>query len=579
MPAQPLRWEHLSDVELDNLVVASLTDSFRTEISTETAKLLNSESPHEVTSLLVLAPRLWWSGHRHSLSLRHPRTSFSSWSHRVGGGKQCTQAYDMMEATSSSALLLQDFSATAARWGRLITVHKTLLASAPELGEARRRVLFHPSLKDVITRIWVRLVGNPLQELDDPGQTALEASPATLPLSSSAKASTNAYFDPPGGPTVKMSAKQYVYFECRIAQQLFPECALIVTDMFDVIERDMLIDMYRPPCLVDASDKEDTITPFFDHDSLQDILQKIERGEISTEPPIVDSKDDNATVESMYGGSYQEKVWGTLQRVRDYRKLPGVTFESFFMSMLELADNWTSSTNPLEYAAFLFDLYEKVFTQDWSADADAVILRAAIKHKAVIPQEISAPALSGPPVYASKRTQSSANAAQLREYRRESKAQVSALLEHTNLTQQIEEMSMGQLMMLPQDARSGLLDGTSEAVIDEDDFVQLESLAALLRRPPPIVDVRYVPQFIRDGYNSDGMIQYTRGEKRFAVPTQVLMTLTSQDTIERAVEEVSRPHLNVDDVSKRKPYIHLAPPKGEVKKNPRNSGSRLREQH
>jgi hypothetical protein len=49
----------------------------------------------------------------------------------------------------------------------------------------------------------------------------------------------------------------------------------------------------------------------------------------------------------------------------------GVNFDTFASSVLEVADNWTATTAPEEYAALLFDVLVQVFAPDWSADADA----------------------------------------------------------------------------------------------------------------------------------------------------------------------------------------------------------------
>ena len=70
----------------------------------------------------------------------------------------------------------------------------------------------------------------------------------------------------------------------------------------------------------------------------------------------------------------------------DCKDAPGVTYTNFANSMLELADNWTSSVNVDEYVAFLVDLYDKTFTADWAVEADAILFT---NNKKKIPNAIA----------------------------------------------------------------------------------------------------------------------------------------------------------------------------------------------
>jgi hypothetical protein len=104
------------------------------------------------------------------------------------------------------------------------------------------------------------------------------------------------------------------------------------------------------------------------------------------------------------------------------------------------------------------------------------------------------------------------------------------------------EVSMAQLMLLPENVRERIFDGTSDAVITidqlEDQLLQQEN-----RKLPPPVQVRYVPQFVRvfpTTEDDDGKT-YVRGARRFHSLPRVLYTLTTEETLKGAVKEVRQP--------------------------------------
>lgn len=65
----------------------------------------------------------------------------------------------------------------------------------------------------------------------------------------------------------------------------------------------------------------------------------------------------------------------------------GVSFEAFTSSMMELADNWTATGSPTEYAALLYDLLVQVFAPQWSADADAAF-QVFLSRKVIAPRAV-----------------------------------------------------------------------------------------------------------------------------------------------------------------------------------------------
>lgn len=502
------RWGALTAVELDTLVIAALTDTLRTEVSSESARALGREAAHELQSLLVFAPRLWGFEHRHSLSLRHPRTSFETWAHRIRGGAPSQQAYDLSEIAAPPHVLLQDASAAGQKWEKVASVYQLLLDNCPEVDEARLRVVTHAAVRDAISRTWRRLV----DETD------------------SSRGETNCG---------TMRPMQYMYFEIRLAQTLLPDNLLATVDLLEIFEWDMLVDLHRP-----TAGEGDWCAAAFDAQALDDMRRRYADGELQTNPSASNEVRTATGIDNAFGAAYQEHIWPVQQRLRDYRGLPNMTFEQFSRSMLELADNWTSTSNPLEYAAFLFDVYEKIFTHDWCAQADALLISAAVKRKA--------PGSSGGvPVYSSKAGMTTATAAQRKAHRRESS--INGFNDEIVGSATRSDMTMGQIMLLPPDVREGLLDGTAAEIVDMD-VVEAE-IAEKVRSSVPIVAVKYVPQFILRGETRDGDRVYHRGNRVFRTTPRMLFTITTEpDSLRDAVAE-SRAAVPQNDTSRRKPHV------------------------
>ncbi|CUF09634.1 Hypothetical protein, putative [Bodo saltans] len=525
------KWADLSSTDLDNLVIASLVDSLRTELPTDRARALGKECEAEMSSLLVFAPRLWHFGHRHSLSVRHPRVSFSSWAHRIVGGPP-RSPYEPFEVSLPAPVLLEDESShDAIKWSVMSGVYQTLLDSCPELEEARRRIVLDRTVQDAIVRIWKRMVD---------------------PLSFPERSMDALWYQERGS----MTPMQCMYFELRLVQILLPDCPLAALDLLDVYERDMLTDLHRPSSSL-PTDSVTPVPPYFDADALGTLAEKLDDGTLNVDPAnTTDVRHTTADRGDMYDTKFQEHVWVPPTRVRDYRWLPNMTFEGFTMSMLELSDNWTSTSQPAEHAAFLFDILEKIFTQDWSAQADALITKAAVKQKVAIPSGSTTSA-----------TQSSASAAERRLHRKESEA---LSLVPANGVEGHMEVSMSQVMLLPESVRERILDGTSPDVITVEQLDDEQIQRAIRRKPPP-VQTRYVPQFIRilpgdasyqnngDVDGSAGDATYARGHQMFRAVPRMLYTLTSEDTLKSAVKAVRQPGALPSTKNPRVRYDSSAP--------------------
>ncbi|KPI86902.1 hypothetical protein ABL78_4036 [Leptomonas seymouri] len=65
-------------------------------------------------------------------------------------------------------------------------------------------------------------------------------------------------------------------------------------------------------------------------------------------------------------------------------ELPSLTFQQFWCSMMELADNWTCCAgHPTETAIFLWELYAEVFGNNWGAEDEALVTALSEKAAAV----------------------------------------------------------------------------------------------------------------------------------------------------------------------------------------------------
>jgi hypothetical protein len=164
--------------------------------------------------------------------------------------------------------------------------------------------------------------------------------------------------------SVSMSAAEYIYLHAKMADCLFPNDPLISLDLLDDIESDLRIDSG----LVVRDNGEDDDTKAGADDSKSE-------GEVSNLSQTFTY--DFAPVAQLMTLSSEGKHY------RNLRGMPSVTFRQFRQSMLELADNWTTSCHPLEYQAFLWDLHSKIFADDWSAEADATINKSNRNKKGV----------------------------------------------------------------------------------------------------------------------------------------------------------------------------------------------------
>ena len=308
--------------DIDNYVVHLLLEKFQTEVSPEQQRKALVECAAEVRSLLVFAPRLFRFSHRTLFSLRHPFMSYTTWAHQVESGP-VRRVY----AETDRGTVLD--TTNADRWAVVADVHDTIIKTGEEdLKPAVDRLEADPGLQDIIVRFWNRLVPVIREECMKPGVT--------------------------------MSAAAYMYLHAKMADCLFPTEPLIVVDLIDDLEADLRMDATLSATSTGAVDGGDG-----------------ERSELSVSRSSSRSNSQSATYDLAPISQLTTLGSNDNKQYRNLRGMPSIKFEQFKRSLLELADNWTTSCHPMEFAAFLWDLYSKIFADDWAAEADATITKSS----------------------------------------------------------------------------------------------------------------------------------------------------------------------------------------------------------
>jgi hypothetical protein len=311
--------------DVDNFVVQLLLEKFQTEVAPDARRVILTECPAQIRSLLVFAPRLYRFSHRSMFSLRHPHMSYVTWAHQVESGPVRSLYRD-----SPTEGRVFDRSSVV-RWATVADAHDTMIRTSEEdLKLAFDRLEYDAGLQDIIARFWNRLV--PVIRED-----AMK-------------------------PSVTLSAAAYMYLEAKIADCLFPSEPLTVLDLLDDFESDLRVDSSL---------------------SIRDVGGGASAAEGDGEQSDDGNNSDSSLSASNQSTSYDFAPISQLmtlgsdgKQYRNLRGMPSVTFKQFKRSMLELADNWTTSCHPLEFTAFLWDLHSKIFADDWSAEADETITKS-----------------------------------------------------------------------------------------------------------------------------------------------------------------------------------------------------------
>ncbi|CCD14039.1 unnamed protein product [Trypanosoma congolense IL3000] len=370
-------------IDMDKGFVLSLFHGFRKCVPEATRKLIVREEGEVLQYLLAVRPRLMPFSHRHPLSLRHPAVSMMSRHYfsllRVikGGTHRSKRSshsgstvLELPGITSNLAesnvrhgqlsLLLDTKTIKAEKlcshnWDCVDFCYKLLLSESPFASMALERLLFDGRLVDVIQRYWDRITC-PLMEFESgaPVEGGLHDEAHSPPSSGS------------GGPrrAFYMTPTQYAYLHMRFAQILLPPGAL-EAEILDSILADLRIDgRYPQHSLYCSNTQMDSRLSRISQavDVLMDPQQYLSP---RTQSPNLGSSMLDEAPEAKAVSPHPSKPHDALMA------LPDVSFAQFFYSMIEFADNWTSTTHPSEYVTFLVELYCEVFGHDWDDDDPA----------------------------------------------------------------------------------------------------------------------------------------------------------------------------------------------------------------
>ncbi|RNF02137.1 hypothetical protein TraAM80_06562 [Trypanosoma rangeli] len=372
---------------VDRTFVLSLFHGFCTAVPPDARKQLATTEVDAVQYVMILRPRLTSFTHRCNISLRHPAVSMAARLYynnqraalqEEGGqsGDCMTGVTSMLGSTTTSrgsvlgrrssrraswvgsiegstkSITLQQL--TRNNWELLASCHDVMLRNSKPRRIALRAIASNEFVNDVICRYWERITV-------PPGE--VELNPRFYFGRSSSSISTGVVSSSLTYAT-RMTASQYVYLHLRIAGILLPPSSL-QAEILDSIILDLRKDATlsqsnagllfgRAPELYGNRVNEDTIV-----DDLVGL-------EASTSSVYCRGEDTLAQLAEIAGKSkVAPDVNNFSASLTDF---PDISFGQFWQSMLELSDNWTSSSHPMEHAAFLMELYCEVFAHEWDDD-------------------------------------------------------------------------------------------------------------------------------------------------------------------------------------------------------------------
>ncbi|ESL05579.1 hypothetical protein TRSC58_06767 [Trypanosoma rangeli SC58] len=385
---------------VDRTFVLSLFHGFCTAVPPDARKQLATTEVDAVQYVLILRPRLTSFTHRCNISLRHPAVSMAArlyynnqraaLQEEGGQSGDCTAGTTSMLGsitTSHGSVLGRRSSRRASwlgsiegstkpitlqqltrnNWELLASCHDVMLRNSKPRHIALRAIASNDFVNDVICRYWERITV-------PPGE--VELNPHLYFGRSNSSISTGVVS---GSLTyaTRMTASQYVYLHLRIAGVLLPPSSL-QAEILDSIIFDLRKDATlrqsnsglsfgRAPELYGNRVNEDTIVD--DSAGL----------EASTSSAYCPGEDTLAQLAEVAGKS---KVDPDVNKfAASLTDFPDISFGQFWQSMLELSDNWTSSSHPMEHAAFLMELYCEVFAHEWDDEELDLLktLRASVE--------------------------------------------------------------------------------------------------------------------------------------------------------------------------------------------------------
>ncbi|CAD2214518.1 hypothetical protein ADEAN_000196500 [Angomonas deanei] len=182
-----------------------------------------------------------------------------------------------------------------------------------------------------------------------------------------------------------MSPLQYVYLNMRICNVLLPSSRELELEMLESIQEDLIVDatynedddqaLYfgRAPGFVVPANVSSQRKPSRDP-LLDDLNRKRPSGSDWRNLGWGGENDEGSVAGAVSTDSFAEAtVKDCAVATWDPTRLPHLNYGQFWASMLELADNWTSTAaHPAEYAAFLMELYVEVFGHNFDEEDPAL---------------------------------------------------------------------------------------------------------------------------------------------------------------------------------------------------------------
>ncbi|EKF32129.1 hypothetical protein MOQ_004025 [Trypanosoma cruzi marinkellei] len=378
---------------VDRTFVLSLFHGFCTAVPGSVRQEIVTTEADAVQFVMILRPRLTSFTHRSNISLRHPAVSMaarlyynelraffredsrmpgdnaapknvpvagSSASGREYLGERRGSSYTSWPGVIAKPITVEQL--TQNNWELMGSCHDVLLRNSQPRRIAVLAIASNELVNDIICRYWERITV--------PSGTMGFRHSSTVGSNEASKSFT---FTETGSGiyATHMTALQYVYLHLRIAGILLPPSSL-QTEILDSIILDLRVDAMlsgkkgglsfgKPPELCGYRSTDDE----FDDDSVG--------LESAPNDPLHTVDEDLIQMVEPFGAS---KIPFNMNKFKtSLDDLPDISFGQFWMSMLELSDNWTSTSHPMEHAIFLMELYCEVFAHEWD-DEELSLLKA-----------------------------------------------------------------------------------------------------------------------------------------------------------------------------------------------------------
>ncbi|KAG8346554.1 hypothetical protein ERJ75_000762100 [Trypanosoma vivax] len=380
----------INSVSVDRAFVLSLFHGFCKAVPDDVRRLATHNDADALQYLFAVRPRLTSFGHRQRSSLRHPAVSMAakryynslraaikddasrrsqSFSRQVPGegsfaGSESLCRTEKVDASVTALLGANNISLEQLNrhnWPLLEMCHKRVLQRSSICPVALGNILSYEPLNKIITRYWERITS----PIGVHKSGSFMSSMGSAPLSPGSGQSHQEMY---------MTSAQYAYLHLRVAGILLPRGAL-EAEIIESTIADLKLDakMPRKVFLDSSADLKHQYSSLQEAiESLIDVEAYLSR--ISPTTPSSAANFDSSAVSPITASNLKlpSAVPFPASLHSSVQALPALTFSQFWRSMVELADNWTSSAHPSEYAIFLTELYYEVFEHNLDEGEAAV---------------------------------------------------------------------------------------------------------------------------------------------------------------------------------------------------------------